>query len=107
MRLADVSPETAAAFRCLYAVPLLALLARRESRRLGPRGREPRLGLAAGALFAADLILWHHAIEDVGAGLATVLGNLQLAGVAVVLAGVGVGTLTREAAPRAALRAQG
>ena len=28
MRLADVSPETAAAFRCLYAVPLLARLGR-------------------------------------------------------------------------------
>jgi drug/metabolite transporter (DMT)-like permease len=28
--------------------------------------------------FAADLIFWHHAIADVGAGLATVLGNLQV-----------------------------
>jgi drug/metabolite transporter (DMT)-like permease len=32
----------------------------------------------AGAFFAADLIFWHHAIADVGAGLATVLGNLQV-----------------------------
>jgi drug/metabolite transporter (DMT)-like permease len=29
-------------------------------------------------LFAADLILWHHSIANVGAGLATVLGNLQV-----------------------------
>ena len=29
-------------------------------------------------LFSADLILWHHSIADVGAGLATVLGNLQV-----------------------------
>jgi drug/metabolite transporter (DMT)-like permease len=28
--------------------------------------------------FAADLVFWHHAIADVGAGLATVLGNLQV-----------------------------
>jgi drug/metabolite transporter (DMT)-like permease len=28
--------------------------------------------------FAADLIFWHQAIADVGAGLATVLGNLQV-----------------------------
>ena len=28
--------------------------------------------------FAADLIFWHHAIGDVGAGLSTVLGNLQV-----------------------------
>ena len=28
--------------------------------------------------FAFDLILWHHSIEDVGAGLATVLANVQV-----------------------------
>jgi drug/metabolite transporter (DMT)-like permease len=28
--------------------------------------------------FAADLILWHHSIGDVGAGLATVLANVQV-----------------------------
>lgn len=39
---------------------------------------------AAGVLFAADLIFWHHAIEDVGAGLATVLANLQVVLVAYV-----------------------
>ncbi len=79
VRLAEVTPETAAVFRCVYALPALGLLAVLERRRFGPRpGRERRLGLAAGVLFAADLVLWHHAIEDVGAGLATVLGNLQV-----------------------------
>ena len=29
-------------------------------------------------LFSADLIFWHHSIANVGAGLATVLGNLQV-----------------------------
>jgi drug/metabolite transporter (DMT)-like permease len=28
--------------------------------------------------FAVDLVLWNHAIADVGAGVATVLGNLQV-----------------------------
>jgi len=28
--------------------------------------------------FAADLIMWHRSIEDVGAGLATVLANIQV-----------------------------
>jgi drug/metabolite transporter (DMT)-like permease len=28
--------------------------------------------------FAVDLVAWHHAVEEVGAGLATVLGNLQV-----------------------------
>jgi drug/metabolite transporter (DMT)-like permease len=34
--------------------------------------------------FAGDLTFWHHAIEYVGAGLATVLGNLQVIVVGVV-----------------------
>ena len=79
------SPSTAAIFRCTYAVPVLAVLAWREDRGLGPRGgRERRLAVLAGIFFATDLICWHHAIEDVGAGLATVLGNLQVAFVPLV-----------------------
>jgi drug/metabolite transporter (DMT)-like permease len=83
VRLSHTSPETAAFFRCAYAVPLLGLLAWRERRRMGPRGRRERvLAALAGVAFAADLIFWGHAIEDVGAGLATVLGNLQVVFVA-------------------------
>jgi drug/metabolite transporter (DMT)-like permease len=79
VKLSDASPETAAVFRCAYALPALALLAARERRRYGPRAaRDRRLGIVAGVLFSADLIFWHHAIADVGAGLATVLGNLQV-----------------------------
>jgi drug/metabolite transporter (DMT)-like permease len=79
VRLADVSPSTAAVFRCGYAVPVLGALAWRERRLHGPRTRrELRLSCWAGAFFAADLICWHHSIADVGAGLATVLGNLQV-----------------------------
>lgn len=77
--LADVSPATAAIFRCAYALPPLALLAWYEQRRYGPRARgQARLAWIAGAFFAADLVLWHHAIGQVGAGLATVLGNTQV-----------------------------
>ena len=47
--------------------------------------------MLAGLFFAADLILWHHAIEDVGAGLSTVLGNTQ-----VVLVGLVAWTLLGE-----------
>jgi drug/metabolite transporter (DMT)-like permease len=85
VKLADVSPSTAAIFRCGYALPLLGVLAWRERRRFGPRSaRERRLAVIAGVLFAADLICWHHAIGAVGAGLATVLGNLQVAFVPLV-----------------------
>jgi drug/metabolite transporter (DMT)-like permease len=77
--LSDVSPSTAAIFRCAYALPVLGVLAWLEDRRHGPRERQARLlAVPAGIFFAADLIFWHHAIEDVGAGLATVLGNLQV-----------------------------
>ena len=80
VKQSGVSPSTAAIFRCAYAIPVLGALAWREDRRLGPRGPRDRLLAAlAGMFFAADLIFWHHAIEDVGAGLSTVLGNLQVA----------------------------
>jgi drug/metabolite transporter (DMT)-like permease len=79
VRLSEVTPSTAAIFRCLYALPVLAALALWEDRRFGARARRDRaLACAAGVFFAADLIFWHHAIADVGAGLATVLGNLQV-----------------------------
>ncbi len=79
VRLADVSPSTAAVFRCAYALPVLALLAWLERRRYGARPlRERMLCWVAGVLFAADLTFWHHSIEAVGAGLATVLGNTQV-----------------------------
>ncbi|MEN3281576.1 MAG: hypothetical protein V7607_2716 [Solirubrobacteraceae bacterium] len=80
VKQSGVSPSTAAIFRCAYAIPVLGALAWREDRRLGTRGRRDRmLAAIAGIFFAADLIFWHHAIEDVGAGLSTVLGNLQVA----------------------------
>ena len=83
--LADVPPSTAAVARCLLALPLLALLSRREDRRCGALPlRTRRFAWGAGAFFATDLVLWHHAIEAVGAGLATVLGNLQVLVVAAV-----------------------
>ncbi len=78
-RYADVSASTGAFFRCLYALPPLLFLALVEDRRYGPRPARARwLAVAAGAFFAADLVLWHHSIEFVGAGLATVLGNTQV-----------------------------
>jgi drug/metabolite transporter (DMT)-like permease len=85
VRLADVPPSSAALYRCLLAVPVLALLARREDRELGRLPARTRwTAVLAGVFFACDLVLWHHAIDAVGAGLATVLGNLQVLVVAVV-----------------------
>ena len=79
VKLAEVSPSTAAVFRCAYALPPLALLAAVERGRYGPADPgDRRLALLAGFFFAADLTFWHHSIGAVGAGLATVLANVQV-----------------------------
>jgi drug/metabolite transporter (DMT)-like permease len=79
VRLSHASPSTAAIFRCAYAVPVLGWLAWREDRRLGPRSwKDRRWVVGAGVFFAIDLMLWHHSIADIGAGLGTVLANIQV-----------------------------
>jgi drug/metabolite transporter (DMT)-like permease len=82
-RFAHVSPETASFFRAVYGLPLLLVATVIERRISGPLARRERfLAAAAGVFFTADLLFWHHAIDYVGAGLATVLGNLQVVVVA-------------------------
>jgi drug/metabolite transporter (DMT)-like permease len=72
-------------FRCLYGLPILAFVGWLEHRRYGPLpSRAVRLAIVAGVFFAGDLLAWHHAVDQVGAGLATVLGNLQVIVVALV-----------------------
>ena len=98
-RLAEVSPATGAFFRCFWALPPLWALTVWEERRLGPRSAPVRRAAwIAGAFFAADLLLWHYAIEEVGAGLATVLGNTQ-----VLIVGVLAWALFRERLDRSSL----
>jgi drug/metabolite transporter (DMT)-like permease len=99
--LAHVSPSTGAFYRCVWALPPLVLIAGWERRRFGPRPLRSRYyAWIAGVLFAVDLVLWHNAIEQVGAGLATVLGNMQ-----VVLVGVLAWALLRERPSNASLAA--
>jgi drug/metabolite transporter (DMT)-like permease len=79
VRLAATGTATAAFYRCFLALPVLIALAAVEQRRRGPRPLRMHLGaVAAGGFLAIDLVLWNHAIADVGAGIATVLGNLQV-----------------------------
>lgn len=82
--LAGTAAATTAFFRCVLALPVLAALTLMEQRRHGPRAARARLAaVVAGLLLAVDLVLWNHAIAEVGAGIATVLGNLQIAFVAI------------------------
>jgi len=85
VRLSHTTPSTSALFRCVYALPVLAVLAWREDRRLGSRpAPDRRLAFAAGVFLGLDLLFWHRAIADIGAGLGTVLANIQVAAVPLV-----------------------
>ena len=84
IRLADVSPSTAAFFRPFYALPLIALLYA-ATRRYDTRSAGRRWAcLIAGGLMGVSFTLWNYSIGYVGAGLATVLGNTQVVFVALV-----------------------
>jgi drug/metabolite transporter (DMT)-like permease len=79
IKLAQAGVASAAFYRCAFALPLLVPLAVAEQRRLGGRPLAGRAQtIVAGVLLAVDLVLWNHAIAAVGAGVATVLGNLQV-----------------------------
>jgi len=100
-RYSGTTPETATFFRCFWGLPILFVAAYIERGERGPMdGRSIRLAVFAGLLFAGDLIFWHHTIDLVGAGLATVLGNLQ-----VVVVGVAAWLLLGERPARRTLLA--
>jgi drug/metabolite transporter (DMT)-like permease len=81
MQLAGSSPSTTALGRCAFALPVLGTLAWLERRRSGGVRMTVRsrwLARIAGVFLAADLIVWSHSIADIGAGLGTVVTNLQV-----------------------------
>src|SRR5580658_356425 len=80
MQLASTSASITALGRCAFAVPVLGVLARLERKRGAPRlpSRSRWLARLAGVFLAGDLILWSHAITAIGAGLGTVVTNLQV-----------------------------
>ena len=86
MKLADTSPSITALGRCAFALPVLGALAWAERRRGAPPlpARSRWLARLAGLFLAADLVVWSHAITAIGAGLSTVLGNLQVLIIAVL-----------------------
>jgi drug/metabolite transporter (DMT)-like permease len=80
MRLAASSASITALGRCAFALPVLGALTVLERRRgappMPPRSRW--LARLAGLFLAADLIMWSHSIAAIGAGLGTVVGNLEV-----------------------------
>ncbi len=78
-----MAPTTATFWRSAIAALPLWVLGRVEDRRFGPRTRRERAwAIVAGLFFAADLQCFHYAVLLVGAGLGTVLPNLQVVVVA-------------------------
>jgi drug/metabolite transporter (DMT)-like permease len=77
--LGDAGPVPTAFYRCVLALPVLAVLAWIEQRRRGPRPWARRGGaVLAGLLLAVDIVLFNHTIADVGAGVATVIGSVYV-----------------------------
>jgi drug/metabolite transporter (DMT)-like permease len=74
--LSAVSPGTASFWRCVLALPALLVAAALERRTGGEHRR--LVAWAAGALFAGDMLLWTQAIGEIGAGMSTVLVNVQV-----------------------------
>lgn len=75
VRLSDTGPVSAAFWRLLLPLPVLALLAWR-ARSPGPLDRKMALlCLLAGACFALDLASWHIGIEQTKLAHATLFGN--------------------------------
>jgi drug/metabolite transporter (DMT)-like permease len=93
--LADVGPVPAAFYRCALPLPGLAALAIAERRREGARSLASHgWATLAGLFLALNLVFWMHTIADVGAGAATVLGNLQV----LFIAGLGWAILREKPA---------
>lgn len=77
-RLADVNAATTLFYRGLLAVAPLAVLAWFEIRRRGvPTRRVFGLQVLAGVLLGVDFAAWTQSIFLVGAGVATILNNVQ------------------------------
>jgi drug/metabolite transporter (DMT)-like permease len=82
VRLASVSPVTATFFRAAYAVPVLFLVWLFQRGGDNRTARERVIAFASGLILAIDLALWHESIALVGAGLGTVIANVQVVFVA-------------------------
>ena len=92
VRLADSGPISAGFWRLTLAIPLLALLARRNGQALwGFRGATWAAIVVAGVLFALDLASWHVGIGQTRLANATLFGNSG----SVILMGWGIVAMRR------------
>ena len=84
--LAQVSSTTSAFYRVFSGSLFLFIIFLRNRESFTESRAQIPLAAFCGLLFAFDLFCWHHSINLVGPGLATLLGNFQV----FILAGIGV-----------------
>lgn len=74
----DTTPLTGAFYRMLYALPLLGLLIWTSKKEDPRNSNSRRLAFGAGVLLAIDFAGYHSAIDYIGSGIATMIGNSQV-----------------------------
>lgn len=74
----DTTPLTGAFYRMLYALPLLGLLVWTSKKEDPRNSNSRRLAFGAGVLLAIDFAGYHSAIDYIGSGIATMIGNSQV-----------------------------
>jgi len=77
-KLSETNPATGAFFRMAYAVPLLCLIVFLSKKKETRDIRSRRLTFLAGLIIAFDFLAYHSAIDYVGTGIATLVGNSQV-----------------------------
>jgi len=74
----DTAPLTGAFFRMFYALPMLVALVWLLKRNDLRNRRDRMLAFGAGVLLAIDFVGYHSAIDFIGSGIATMIGNSQV-----------------------------
>ena len=74
----DTSPITGAFFRMLYALPILIFLVWYLNQDDQRERKDRMLAFSAGLLLAIDFAGYHSAIDYIGSGIATLIGNSQV-----------------------------
>jgi drug/metabolite transporter (DMT)-like permease len=84
VKVADVGPTAAMFYRFLFGGLTLGCASIFFKESLWRGWRPMFWAVAAGVVFSSDLFFWHRSIHYVGPGLATILANFQVFGLAAV-----------------------
>ncbi len=74
----EANPATGAFFRMIYALPFLALIIYFRNSNDTRSNKSRSLTFIAGLLISLDFIGYHSAIDYIGTGIATMIGNSQV-----------------------------